>query len=293
MDRNVVIVIIAGIIGLLALIAFLRYRQRGKADIKAPFGFRAIIEGSNTSSKPGVSAKRIKSRKGGVKAEDSTGRGIEANKIDAQKDVILSSSLHTQNDPVYPPTNSQSASALSARSLNAGGDITIQQFVGGQAPLADQLEFFAKQLGLQGMRDTKYADEQFKAYCKAWKILQSLRLAGNDLWEKASKENLLKFADAYRQTEIILRKGEIFFEDDDRDKLSEVLAAFSRFKIGKQKLVWMRTEDEIDNAAYADFNKESTRINRQIQMNGIYKKQYDELLETIGDSFKSRLKNRP
>src|SRR5205085_4305377 len=122
---------------------------------------------------------------------------------------------------------------LGAYGLNAGGNITIQQFVGGQVSLAQQLDFFIKHIGLENIRASNFANSQFEAYCKVWKSLQALRVAGDDLWESATEDNIVIFAKCLRETYTTAGEGELFFEDRDRNDLIGILEAFGRYRLGK------------------------------------------------------------
>jgi hypothetical protein len=185
--------------------------------------------------------------------------------------------------------------------LTVGGDavgrdkvvsnsITIQQFVYGSVPLESQLVYFGKQIGLDNIRAVRYANSQYEAYCDVWKSLQALRLAGDDLWEKASSENLLAFAERLRQTQTIASEGDIFFEDKDRDDLLRVLGMFGRFYVGKERLINIRTKDQIDRWISDEYFQDE--IGRQIARNREYKIQYEKLLERIRRSFRRRLSNQ-
>lgn len=159
------------------------------------------------------------------------------------------------------------------------GNITMHQFVGNQATPTEQLAFFAQQIGLVDPRQD-YARSQFKAYCNAWKSLQALRLAGDDLWEMASKDNLVKFASQLRDTTQIAHEGEIFFEESDREQLLSVLKAFNSFRFGKKKLIDIYSTRDIKvwNIAHI-----------QIDVNRRYKIQYEDILDTVRISFKQKL----
>lgn len=221
---------------------------------------------------------------------ETTGHGIEVENVDAKNDVLLSSS-HSPEQTNRPSTIEEAllGSMLNAQALSAGGSITIQQFVGSQVPLTQQLEFFVQQIGLKNLRASNFINSQFKTYCRAWKRLQALRLAGDDLWERANNENLLKFAEQLRRVKTIVRKGEIFFEDKDRENLEDILDSFGDFWIGKRKLIGIRSEQQIEVINPANYYEE--QIKRQIDRNHNHKVQYEQLLEKIRVSFKSRLSN--
>ena len=103
MDATIATVIILAIFAVVIIVAFLRFRKSGNAEIKGPFGTALKIKGENNAPAkrtPGIKAEGITSREGGVMAEDTTGNGIDIKNVDAKDDVLLSSS--STNDKKYP-----------------------------------------------------------------------------------------------------------------------------------------------------------------------------------------------
>jgi hypothetical protein len=290
MDATIAALIVIGIFALIIVLAFLRFRQQGHAEIKGPFGTSLRVGGANEHSRRrgGITAKGVKSHEGGMRADERTGSGIDVKDIDARKDVILSSS-NAQTSLPSNVSEMNPTSGLAAQALSAGGNITIQQFVGNQATLAEQLAFFVQQIGIANPRQD-YAKSQFEAYCEAWKSLQALRLAGDDLWERASEDNLLNFANRLRSAKQTAHEGEIFFEERDLSHLNEVLYAFSRFQLGKARLVNIRSKQDlqqiVDDFGISNFEEE---VVWQIRQNHEYKLEYGKILEEIRKSFKKKL----
>jgi hypothetical protein len=173
----------------------------------------------------------------------------------------------------------------------------LQQFVGDQISPAERLEIFGKHIGLENIRAANYANAQFQAYCNVWKSLQALRLAGNDLWQRANSENLVKFANQLRHTHAAVWEGEIFFEDEDREALLNILDACGQYQIGKFRLTQIRSKDDAEfsirtlpyrlmrGKSRADIEKELSQIGE----NFLYKNRYEDLLEEIRISFRKRL----
>ena len=115
--------------------------------------------------------------------------------------------------------------------------------------------------------------------------LESLRLLGDRLWEEATDRNLLSFADQLRSTEAIVREGEIFFDDSDRQALLDLLKRLGDFDLGKSRLLELRSRQQIETLR-SEWNDQ---IERQIEDNRECKTQYEGLLETIRVSFRQRL----
>ncbi|MEI6328083.1 MAG: hypothetical protein WCP16_02535 [Pseudanabaena sp. ELA645] len=288
MDATVAVIFVVGIFGLIIVIAFLKFQKQGHAEIKGPFGTSLRVAGSNerSNSRNGIRAKGVRSRAGGMRADEKTGSGIDVENIDARDDVILSSS-NAQSSIASNISGITSTNGLSAQALNAGGSITIQQFVGNQSTLAEQLAFFVKQIGITNPRQD-YANSQFEAYCNAWKSLQALRLAGDDLWERASEDNLLNFANQLRSAKITVNEGEIFFEERDLSHLVKVLDAFSHFRLGKVFLLDIRSRQclrEVSN----DQEITDEKIAYHIERNHTYKIDYERILKKVGQSFREKL----
>lgn len=275
MDTSTVTIIVVIIFALIAIFSFVVYQQRGEAEIKI-LGMSLKIKGSNEipQPKPTISAKDIISREGGLLANDDTGQGIEVEKVDVKDDVLLSSSQSPRKKATQN-SNIPYAHTLAAQGLTAGGNITIQQFTGGQLPIAEQLEFFFRNIGLDFSHANKFKNAQFETYSNVWKSLQSLRLAGDDLWKKADLDNLEKFRNELYQTTSVVKNGEIFFEDVDRENLLRVLNAFDDYFFGKMGLL--------------DYSFNEELITKQVSKNKIYKVRYEELLENIRISFRKRL----
>ena len=292
MDSSTGTIIVVSIFAIIVIFSFMIYQQHGEAEIKI-FGISLKTKGSNEKSqpKPAISAKDIVSREGGLLADDATGQGIEVEKVNVKDDVLLSSNNSSQKVNKMQSTTEQSDHAtLTAQMMSAGGNITIQQFVGGQTSLPQELDFFIKQIGLENIRENNFTKSQFEAYSEVWKSLQGLRIAGDDLWEKASHENVIAFAERLRETSKFVYEGEIFFDDKDRDNLLEVLRCFGQYRIGKMELIDIRTKRELEESIESEKEFESV-VTEKIKRNYKNKTLYEQLLEKIRVSFKKRLSN--
>lgn len=290
MDTNTTVILIIIIFALIIIGAFFRFRQRGKAEIKGPFGTSLSVQGSNEPSpqQAGITAKGITSREGGVLAEDNTGRGVFAESIDAKDDVLLSNNpVQVQTGLTNPNVAMAYPNTLSAQALTAGGNITIQQYVGSQISPAQQLSFFLQQLGLDNYQSSKFAASQFEAYSNIWKKLQALRLAGDNLWELASNENLFQFGEQLRQVKTLTLEDDIYFEDEHRAELKDVLRHFGRFYFGKEQLIEIRSRDILNEYMHNKYVQQE--IQEHIQENLSAKNEYEQILEKIRKSFRNKL----
>ncbi len=100
MDTTTVTIVIA-LFALIVVASFFVFRQRGKVKIKGPLGTGLELDASNDPppSRPGIEAANIKSRKGGLVADDQTGHGVKTTDVDVEDDVLLSSSDPKANPP--------------------------------------------------------------------------------------------------------------------------------------------------------------------------------------------------
>lgn len=286
MDTNTLIIAATIVFAVVAIVAFIRYRRQGSADFKGPFGLRLRVKGEDTTDvqKPGIRAKDITSHEGGLLAEETTGAGIDLERVDVKTDVKLSSGRQEQS--IEKRLESRQPNLLNAQALSAGRDITIQQFVGDTLPIAQQLAFFSQQLGLE-KRLSKYAASQFEAYSNIWKKLQALRLAGDKLWEEASDDNLYEFGNQLRQVKKLALEEDIYLEDMHRAKLDDVIYDFGRFFFGKILLIDIRSKEEL--ARFMKDADHQEEIRERIQFNRNAKVQYERLLEEIRIAFKDKL----
>lgn len=282
LDTTTASVIIIGIFALVVIIGFFLYRKSGNAEIKGPFGTGVKFDGKNNSSNSGgIKAKGLKSQEGGISADDATGKGIEIVNANAKDDIILSSRNTNETVNTSVPGYGQ----LTAQGISAGGDITIQQFVGGGASLEQQLAFFMQNIGIV-KPNNDYSKSQFKAYTEVWRKLQSLRVAGDNLWNRANEDNVLDLAQKLREVKTLVREEEIFFEENDRISLMNVLDNFSKYKYEKTSLINMQ-EWHLGKERYS-----VEKIKEQILRNSQLKHQYEDILDSIRKSFRKKLSSQ-
>lgn len=169
------------------------------------------------------------------------------------------------------------------------GDIKLQQFIGNQLGSNENLAFFIKQIGLANPRQD-YTKAQFEAYCDVWKSLQALRLVGSELWDKASKENLVEFANQLRNTTQSVYENSIFFEELDYSQLKSVLEKFKCFQIGKTRLIEIRSIEDIEQQEELfSLTEIKRKIAERIESNRVHKTEYESILDRIRVSFNSKL----
>src|ERR1043166_3811695 len=106
MSQTVATVLVVALLALIVIVVANLFRGNIKTKLKGPFGTKLDIEGTNPSAadQAALHAKGIISREGGISAEDTTGRGINAEDFDAKLDVHLSTGnpevpLHPKSPP--------------------------------------------------------------------------------------------------------------------------------------------------------------------------------------------------
>jgi len=101
MDSFTALVLVILAFALIGVASFLVFRQRTSLKIRGPQNTGLELKADNTqpTPRPGIEAEGIKSRRGGIRADDQTGRGVKAKDFDADKDV----SLRTGDPKADPP----------------------------------------------------------------------------------------------------------------------------------------------------------------------------------------------
>ena len=104
MDTTATIVIIA-IFACIVIAAFLVYRSKAKVSVKGPLGTGLEIDASNqpptvpTPSQPGVQIEDATSKKGGILAQDQTGKGTVVRRVEVQDDIVATSTPPKDSGP--------------------------------------------------------------------------------------------------------------------------------------------------------------------------------------------------
>jgi len=92
MDKTTATLIGLGILALAFIAFFYVFRHKGKGEISGPLGLKLKVEGSNEpASQPGVNIKDAEAG-GNLRARDTTGRGVDLEKVKAKGDIEATSS---------------------------------------------------------------------------------------------------------------------------------------------------------------------------------------------------------
>ncbi len=95
MDTTTIVVI--AIFACIVVAAFLVYRSRTRISVKGPLGTGLEIDATNqppaapTTLQPGVQIEDATSKCGGILADDQTGKGAVVRRVEAQDDILASS----------------------------------------------------------------------------------------------------------------------------------------------------------------------------------------------------------
>jgi hypothetical protein len=107
MDTTTAMVLIVLAFVLIVVTAFLVFRQKGRVEIKGPLGAELKLDASNEASPlpPAVKVEDAKAKKGGLIAEDKTGRGAQVSHVETLDDILVSSSSpeDSGNPKATPP----------------------------------------------------------------------------------------------------------------------------------------------------------------------------------------------
>jgi hypothetical protein len=93
MDNSTMMVVVVIVLASVAIVAFLIYRLKAKVSIKGPMGTGVEIDASNEPVAPSAAVRvtDAKSRSGGLTARDETGRGVDVNKVEVERDITATS----------------------------------------------------------------------------------------------------------------------------------------------------------------------------------------------------------
>jgi len=133
---------------------------------------------------------------------------------------------------------------------------------------------------LKKERALKYYNTQFEQYNKLWSDLIDLQIIADDLWEKGKSSKLNKFISKLKQTKNNVKRYSLIIEENNYQKLMQILNSFENYQVGKENLIKLRNITNVSNE----------QIDKLIKDNENLKQQYDNLLEKIKKDLKKQLK---
>ena len=102
---NTTTIVIIAILACIVVAAFLVYRSKATVSLKGPAGIGLEIDASNqpstapTPPQPGVQIEDATSKRGGILAEDQTGKGTVVRRVEVQDDIIATSTPPKDTPP--------------------------------------------------------------------------------------------------------------------------------------------------------------------------------------------------
>jgi hypothetical protein len=135
----------------------------------------------------------------------------------------------------------------------------------------------------------RLSEKQFYLYNELWSSLCDLKIAGNNLWESASKSNLIKFKEQLRKTKDQILRSSLLIDEQHYELLGRLLDKFSSFQFGKTQLKDLQSTRNSGRGTQND-DLTNQNIERIIQNNNAVKDEYSQLLMEIESYFKKRMR---
>ncbi len=108
----------------------------------------------------------------------------------------------------------------------------------------------------------RYSENQFDIYRELWGSLCELKLTTDDLWIRATPDNVSRFSDQLNKTRFWLEKSSLFIEDEHYQRLKGVFDDFEQFLVGKENLVELRNDPHISEDELRDRTRDIVGSNR-------------------------------
>ena len=130
----------------------------------------------------------------------------------------------------------------------------------------------------------RYSESQFDIYRELWGSLCELKLTTDDLWIKATPENVARFSEQLNKTRFWLEKSSLFIEDEHYNRLKGVFDEFEMFLVGKENLVELRNEPGITDQELRNRTREIVAGNRW------HRDHFTETLTELRSYFKQHIR---
>lgn len=211
---------------------------------------------------------------------------------------ISSNSGYESNEPGKEINQGANDSTICSGMQAIQGDynnqvqITLQQFIQGQASDNELSTYFQDTIGLSAIGQAFSSIEQHKVYREVWRSLQSLKLDGETLWKEANVDNLIKFSRQLKITNRLIDNNSVLFEEHDYQALCSVLKKFKQFEIGKTKLINIRSAQDVKEEEIKTSKEKVERDIEQVRSNKKTKLEYEKTLNSIRISFREQLLNK-
>jgi hypothetical protein len=155
-----------------------------------------------------------------------------------------------------------------------------------KSDLSSDIEKLKNQLALKLDISKRFSEKQFYLYNDLWSSLCDLRIAGNNLWESATKAKLKKFAEQLKKTEDQILRSSLLIENNHYQRLRDLIDRFGQFQFGKTRLM------DLQNDSIYQSNLNEDEIKSTIEQNRTVKEDYLHLLSEIETYFKDQIRGR-
>jgi len=108
----------------------------------------------------------------------------------------------------------------------------------------------------------RYSENQFDIYRELWGSLCELKLTTDDLWIRATPDNVSRFSDQLNKTRFWLEKSSLFIEDEHYQRLKGVFDDFEQFLVGKENLVELRNDPHVSENELRNRTRDIVASNR-------------------------------
>lgn len=130
----------------------------------------------------------------------------------------------------------------------------------------------------------RYSEKQFGLYNDLWRVLMQTKNLADSLWEDSTPQKLPSFAEQIRLTRRAVMDNMLLIEGSHFNKLDKLLAQFENFKIGKTKLIDIKS----DNTNPTSIT--NTQLKTVITANREIKQRYNKFIMEIGKTFREQIR---
>ena len=152
---------------------------------------------------------------------------------------------------------------------------------------AQELERLKLELDLVRTQALRVSQAKFELYSAVWSDLQDVRTLGDRLWQRPTRNMLQQFIDALHAATAAINRGRLLLRESDYGELQRLIEDFENYRVGKQRLIEIASPDELET----NFNLENgADVQRQIEQNGVRRKEYEKALEAVASHFRQELR---
>ena len=130
----------------------------------------------------------------------------------------------------------------------------------------------------------RYSENQFDIYRELWGSLCELKLTTDDLWIRATPDNVSRFSNQLNKTRFWLEKSSLFIEDEHYHRLKGIFDEFEQFLVGKENLVELRNSPGISE------DELRSRTRDIVEGNRWHREHFTETLSELRGYFKEHIK---